>query len=131
MNRFSRMPHWCRIGACALLLAGCVATSAAAEQGEILWPRKTAEQGDAEAQFNLGNGYYNGQGVPQDHAEAARWYRKAAEQGLAAAQVNLGFMYHNGQGVPQDDAEAARWSRKAAEQRDAEAQNILLRGIGP
>ena len=88
----------------------------------VKWSRKAAEQGDAEAQFNLGIMYHNGQGVPQDHAEAARWYRKAAEQGDADAQFNLGLMYHNGQGVPQDHAEAARWSRKAAEQGHAGAQ---------
>ena len=55
-----------------------------------------AEQGDANAQFNLGFMYDNGEGVPQDYAEAVRWYRLAAEQGNAFAQVNLGVMYANG-----------------------------------
>jgi TPR repeat protein len=27
--------------------------------------------------------YANGEGVPQDYAEAVKWYRKAAEQGNA------------------------------------------------
>ncbi len=66
--------------------------------------------------------YDNGQGVPQDYAEAVKWYRMAAEQGDAKAQSNLGFMYDNGQGVPQDYAEAAKWFRLAAEQGDADAQ---------
>ncbi len=48
--------------------------------------RRLAEQGDAKAQFMLGNMYRKGLGVPQDHARAARWYRKAAEQGVAKAQ---------------------------------------------
>ena len=48
-----------------------------------------AEQGDAVAQFNLGVKYDNGQGVPQDYAEAVKWYRKAAEQGDAGAIVVL------------------------------------------
>ena len=52
--------------------------------------RPLAEQGHADAQFNLGLMYYKGQGVPQDHAEAMKWYRKAAEQGDADAQRNLG-----------------------------------------
>ena len=69
--------------------------------------------------------YDNGQGVPQDNAEAVRWYRKAAEQSQAAGQNNLGVMYDNGEGVPQDDAEAVQWYRKAAEQGHAEAQNNL------
>ena len=43
--------------------------------------QELAEQGDAEAQFNLGVMYANGEGVPQDYAEAVKWYPKAAEQG--------------------------------------------------
>ncbi|MFH1620128.1 MAG: hypothetical protein ABIG11_09550 [bacterium] len=33
-----------------------------------------------DAQANLGFMYDNGQGVAQNHSEAARWYRKAAKQ---------------------------------------------------
>ena len=46
-----------------------------------------AEQGNAAAQGNLGRMYANGEGVPEDDAEAVRWYRLAAEQGYAAAQL--------------------------------------------
>ena len=46
--------------------------------------RRQAEQGDVDAQFNLGFMYVEGQGVLQDDAEAARWLRLAAEQGHAA-----------------------------------------------
>ncbi len=35
--------------------------------------RPLAEQGDAQAQHNLGFMYANGQGVPQDNAEAVKW----------------------------------------------------------
>ena len=48
--------------------------------------RTKAEQGHAVAQFNLGNMYREGDGVPQDDAEAVKRYRKAAEQGLTEAQ---------------------------------------------
>src|SRR5271165_2127439 len=74
-----------------------------------------AEQGDAEAQYNLGVMYRDGDGVPQDDKEAVRWFRLAAEQGLANGQFNLGYMYGTGHGVPQDDKEAVRWCRLAAE----------------
>ena len=37
--------------------------------------------------------YHEGQGAPQDHAEAVKWYRKAADQGHAKAQYNLATMY--------------------------------------
>ena len=44
--------------------------------------RLAAEQGYADAQYNLGVMYANGHGVSQDYAEAAKWYRLAAEQGM-------------------------------------------------
>ena len=102
--------------------------------------RKVAEQGDVKAQLELGNCYYNGNGVNKDEAEAEKWWRKAAEQGnkdaveqfrkLAeqgnvAAQYNLGKCYYNGNGANKDEVEAAKWYRKAAEQGHADAQNSL------
>ena len=89
------------------------------------WLRKAAEQGDAKAQFLLGDMYVSGKGVTKDEVEAVRWLRKAAEQGDAEAQANLGLMYDIGEGVAQDNAEAARWYRKAAEQGHAGAQLLL------
>ena len=73
------------------------------------WYRLAADQGYAYAQYNLGVMYENGQGVPQDYAEAVRWYRLAADQGYATAQTNLGYMYDNGQGVLQDNVMAHMW----------------------
>ncbi|MBO4513856.1 MAG: sel1 repeat family protein, partial [Victivallales bacterium] len=87
--------------------------------------RRTAEQGDADAQFYLGKCFYNAQGAGKDYVEAARWWRKAAEQGHAKAQYNLGVCYYNGEGVEKDYEEAARWWRKAAEQGLAVAQYNL------
>jgi len=84
-----------------------------------------ANKGDAAAQFNLGVMYDEGDGVPEDDAEAVKWYRKAADQGLAEAQSNLGLMYANGKGVPEDDAEAVKWYREAADQGLAGAQTNL------
>jgi TPR repeat protein len=89
-----------------------------------LW-RPLADQGDAQAQFNLGVIYAKGQGVPQDYVEAMNWYRKAADQANAQAQFNLGVIYAKGQGVPQDYVEAMKWFHKAADQGDAQAQSNL------
>jgi TPR repeat protein len=81
-----------------------------------------------EAQFNRGNMYRTGEGVPQDDVEAVKWWSKAAEQGYASAQFNLGDMYRTGEGVPQDDVEAVKWYRKAAEQGMAGSQfNLGIR----
>jgi len=38
---------------------------------------RRAIAGDAEAQFTLGLMYDNGEGVPQDFAQANAWWRKA------------------------------------------------------
>jgi uncharacterized protein len=76
----------------------------------VEWLKIRAAQGNAEAQSNLGIRYANGQGVPQDYAEAHKWFSLAAAQGDARAQSNLGVMYHEGQGVPQDYTEALKGS---------------------
>ena len=94
--------------------------------------KKAAEQGNANALFNLGLMYSKGRGVPKDDSQAFVWYTKAAEQGFAHAQYNLGIMYDDGRGVPQDDAQAFVWYTKAAEQGFASAQSNLgvIYGIG-
>ena len=55
--------------------------------------RKVAEQGDAEAQLNLGWEYHIGKFVPKDNAEALDWWHKSADQGCVAAQNSLGWAY--------------------------------------
>jgi uncharacterized protein len=87
--------------------------------------RLAAEQGHAQAQFNLGNMFEVGPGVARDKAEAIRWYRLAAEQRNADALFNLGAMFEHGEGVPEDAAEAIRWYRLAAEQGYPNAQRRL------
>ena len=59
--------------------------------------RPLAEQGDAQAQYNLGMMYESGKGVAGDSAEAVKWYRRAAERGYLEAQLRLGVMYGNGE----------------------------------
>ena len=102
---------------------------AAAERGEYATAlrllRPLADQGDADAQYNLGVMYNNGDGVPQDYAEAMKWHRKAANQGNGNAQFNLGFMYDRGRGMRQNYAEAVKWYRLAANQGVAVAQYKL------
>jgi TPR repeat protein len=84
---------------------------------------KKAEQGDAEAQYQIGKRYSAiGQDVKQDFKEAVKWFSKAAEQGYADAQSILGFMYLFGVGVEQNSKEAIKWYTRAAEQGHAEAQ---------
>jgi len=71
--------------------------------------RPLAEKGDPEAQINLGNMYFDGNGVPQDNGESVKWYLLAADQGSADAQIALGFLYEYGEAVPQDYVQAHKW----------------------
>ena len=77
---------------------------------------KSAYQGNATAQSNLGWIYTNGNGIAKDYSKAVAWYQKAADQGNAWAQNSLGMRYLLGQGVPVNAEQAALWFRKAAEQ---------------
>ena len=91
---------------------------AAYERGDYatavrLW-RPLAEQGNADAQFILGQMYNTGRGVSQDHAEAVKWYRRAAEQGDVLAQAVLGAMYLGEEGVPADYVQSYMWLNLAA-----------------
>lgn len=54
--------------------------------------RPLAIAGDADAQFNLGQAYKLGRGVPADLAQAEAWYRRAAKQGHLQAEDNLGLV---------------------------------------
>jgi TPR repeat protein len=93
-------------------------------QAAICW-RKAGEQGNPEAQNNLGQCYEQGLGLPRDYQEAAFWFGKAAEQGHATAQFNLGVMYEFGRGLALDFGQAVAWYDKAAEQGCAVAQYNL------
>jgi len=79
-------------------------------------------QNDAEALYNLGINYEEGEGVPKDMEKAYYWYAKAAELGNAEAQNRLGMCYEEGEGVPKDLKKANYWYAKAAGQGYAIAQ---------
>ena len=65
------------------------------------WWRKSAEQGDLQAQCGLGLLYHDGSGVPQDYAEAYFWYD------LAAARVPITLM-------PDSASQIVKWRDEAA-----------------
>ena len=103
-----------------------------AETQDIDQRRQAAEQGDAEAQYELGSEYWADAFISENHPEAvtryrkaAKWYRKAADQGHVEAQYALGAMYHLGKGMMADGREAVRWYRKAADQGDVMSQFTL------
>ena len=84
--------------------------------------KSRAEQGYANAQYELGLMFVTGRGASKNDAEAIKWFQKAAGQGFVDAQFSLGVMYANGDGVAENDTEAARWYLKAADQGFRDAQ---------
>lgn len=68
-----------------------------------------AAQGNADAQYRLGDLYNSGDLVPQDYKKAAHWFEKAAAQGHVGAQNDLGVLYEAGNGVPREYLRAYMW----------------------
>ena len=56
------------------------------------WYRLAAEQGFANAQYNLGVMYANGEGVPEDKVLACMWWNLAAANGHENASKNKGII---------------------------------------
>ena len=124
----------------ALVLSGPAAVVRASaapltDQGTIYvaeWSRlrHLAEEGDANAQFQLGNLYYTGRArpaIPQNYKKAYEYFLQAAKQGLAAAQHNVAVLFLRGQGVPQDGDKAAAWFMLAAAHGSRSAMKVVAR----
>ena len=117
----------------------CLATSAIAgplEDGHDAFDKKEykqaydfwikpAQDGDADAQYNIALLYMNGLGVEKNERLALMWFTYAGEQGMADAQYNAGVMFYGGKGVYPDHKSAIEWWTLAANQGHANAQNNL------
>jgi len=103
----------------SVFLFTILCSGSAAGASELSDLRAKAKSGDAVAQFDLGNFYYNRDGKGRrkikDDQQAVIWYTRAAEQGLTSAQFELGRMYITGRGVAQDIELGVSWQLKAAD----------------
>lgn len=88
----------------------------------LYWYQKAAEQGVAEAQFNLAHLMVSEE---MSAVVAAEWMRKAAEQGMVDAEYLMGVSYAEGIGVAIDRREARRWLQRAVEKGHEEAMRFL------
>jgi TPR repeat protein len=84
-----------------------------------------AEQGVPDAQYKLGQLFYDGKGVSSDRKTAAMWFLRAAKLNNVDAQYKMGTLFSLGWGVPQNAGSAATWYTRAAEQGHPRAQNQL------
>lgn len=90
-------------------------------QAAIAAWRPEALAGDADAQFNLGQAYKLGRGVPTDLAQAESWYRRAAKQGHLQAEDNLGLVLF----TANRRKEAMPYITRSAERGEPRAQYVL------
>jgi TPR repeat protein len=86
---------------------------------------KAAEQGNVEAQYNLGNLYQKYPKMKFNYRHAFKWYTASAQGGNIAAQKSLAYFYVKGLATDIDYETALLWYTKAAESGDTESQVIL------
>lgn len=85
----------------------------------------SANEGNAEAQFDIAYAYFNGEGIERDYASAAMWFKRSARQNYAKAQYNLAYCYMNGRGVPRDYDKASDLLHQSANNNYKRAQLTL------
>jgi len=109
-----RAPH-CPLASLSLGLAYQNGRGEAKDQVQATyWFRHAAEQGNANAQYDLALQYYWGSGVQKNIAETVRLVQLAMQQGHLRAQVLLGQLYLRGEGVAKDETAALRLFNDAA-----------------
>jgi hypothetical protein len=86
----------------------------AASPAKIQALQTAAENGDLDAQFQLGKRYLEGQGLTRDPEKARLWLRKAAARFHYGAQYTLARLYEDGAGSAPDFLKAAQWYELAA-----------------
>src|SRR3954471_25096463 len=102
--------------------AGIEAWQRADYAGAVAIWRPLAENGDPDAEFNLGQAYRLGRGVPINLAAAKTWFERAARQGHVDAQTTLGLLlFQNG-----EQLQGLKWLKQAAEQ--GEPRALLVYG---
>ncbi len=118
------------LGAMALTLSAA-ASAQSVEAGIEAWQlaeyktaveiwRPLAEAGNPDAQFNLGQAYRLGRGVPINLAVAQTWLGRSAAKGHIEGQTTLGLLLFDSGDRPA----GLRWLRAAAEKGEARAMLV-------
>ncbi|MFA5925088.1 MAG: tetratricopeptide repeat protein [Methylococcaceae bacterium] len=73
--------------------------------------QQKANDGDAQAQFDLALCYTNGTPVEKNEELAFKWHNKTAEQGHVNAQFALGLLYLMGKGEQETKPLIEKWAK--------------------
>ncbi|CAM4393653.1 MAG: hypothetical protein LEGION0398_MBIBDBAK_01169 [Legionellaceae bacterium] len=86
---------------------------------------ESANQGDAYAQYNLGECYYDGIGVPQNLYMAISWFKLSSQQENADALNKLGEYHESRESGEKDLQKALELYKKSADKEHADAKTNL------
>lgn len=86
---------------------------------------RIAEQGKADAQYELGQRYDTGNHVRKILKEGFRYFLAAAEQGHTLAQLAVGKAFVKGRGTDKNAFKALDYLKKAADKGNPEAQCLF------
>jgi TIR domain/Sel1 repeat len=86
---------------------------------------RAAEQGDAQAAYNLGLLYAHGEGVARDETKAISLITTAAKNNFPIAKYRLGTIYEQGIVLPKDPDQAQQWYASAAADGNQNAMHNL------
>jgi TPR repeat protein len=78
-QRIHTLATFVSVGILAFVLSGCASTGGPSSGRSVSELKAAAEKGDPQAQYELGDAYFYGRGVPKNYTEAERWYKKAQE----------------------------------------------------
>ena len=99
----------------ALAVATAISAHAAGDKFDLEALTKKAQEGDRQAQYELGMVYYAGKyELPRNVELGAEWFLKSAQQGHTEAQFAIGRCYFYGRGVPRDRVVGVEWYHQAA-----------------
>jgi len=84
-----------------------------------------ANEGNAQAQHELGLRYLTGHDIPADTIKGAYWIKKAADQKFPPAEYNYGILLINGWGVEWNPYEAFKSFYAAASKDMAAAEYVI------
>ena len=85
----------------------------------------SAQKGNAQAQYELGQLIYHGKGITKDKKAGFAWMLESAEKGYVPAQISVGESYYWGIGTIKDKFKAVEWYQKASAQKSTNAIYLL------
>lgn len=85
--------------------------------------QKAASKGLAEAQYNVGQAYFTGLGVPKNDALAVEYWKMSGQQGFGLAQLSLGAYYFQDE-TPQAPSSTEEATSEAEEKQSSSSKSV-------